>query len=77
MKKKYIIPYQYIIVGTAEVEAESLEEATNIVELDAPCPEPANMINPDPTEEIKKVRFSYLSDSFEVHSDDLDIVNDL
>ena len=74
MKKKFIIPYQYIIIGTAEVEAETLEEATELVSNDAPCPEPVSpMLNF--TDEILKVRFSYLSDSFEIHEDDLDIVN--
>ena len=69
--KKYTIPYQYIVIGHATVFANSLEEAVDLVEANAPCPEPADQEAID--EEILKVNFSYLEDSFEIHHDDLDL----
>jgi hypothetical protein len=73
--RTYTIPYQYTIIGTATVEANSLEEAARLVEYNAPCPEPEDQLVED--DQIKKVRFSYLSESFEIHQEDLDIMNDL
>ena len=69
-KKKFIIPYQYTIVAHATVYADSLEEALEIVEHDAPVPEPSKMLNEF---DIAEVKFSYLHDSFEIHEDDLDL----
>lgn len=68
----YTIPYQYTIIGHAKVVASSLEEAVELVETDAPCPTPQDLFLND---EIKKVFFSYLGESFEIHHDDLDIMN--
>lgn len=73
--KTYTIPYQYTIIGTATVQANSLEEAARFIEYNAPCPEPEDQLVED--DQIKKVRFSYLSESFEIHHEDLDIVNNL
>lgn len=70
-KKKFTIPYQYTIIGHATVFADSLEEAVSLLEYNAPCPEPADQEAVD--EEITKVDFSYLDDSFEIHHDDLDL----
>lgn len=68
----YTIPYQYTIIGHAKVVASSLVEAVELVELNAPCPTPLDAVEDD---EIKKVNFSYLKESFEIHHDDLDIMN--
>ncbi len=73
--KKYTIPYQYTIIGTATVEANSLEEAVSYIQYNAPCPEPQDQLVED--DQLKKVRFSYLDESFEIHEEDLDIVNEL
>ena len=74
--KTYKIPYQYTIVGTATVVANSLEEAVQITNDVAPCPTPHDYLIPfGGDQEIKKVVFSYLSESFEIHEEDLDIVN--
>jgi hypothetical protein len=73
--KTYTIPYQYTIIGTATVVANSLEEAVSFIEYNAPCPEPQDQLVED--DQIKKVVFSYLDESFEIHEEDLDIVNDL
>lgn len=72
--KTYTIPYQYTIIGTATVVANSLEEAVSCIEYNAPCPEPQDVVEDD---QIKKVVFCYLDESFEIHEEDLDIVNDL
>jgi hypothetical protein len=70
-KKKFTIPYQYTIIGHATVFADSLDEAVELVQDGAPCPEPADKETVD--ENITKVNFSYLEDSFEIHEDDLDL----
>ena len=73
--KTYTIPYQYTIIATATVVAVNLEEALSCIEYNAPCPEPTqDHLGED---EIKKVEFSYLDESFEIHEEDIDIVNDL
>lgn len=72
---KYTIPYQYTVIGHATVMANSLEEAVELTTDSAPCPIPENERGAD--EQIIKVRFSYLNESFEIHEEDLDIVNNL
>lgn len=74
--KIYKIPYQYTIVGTAHVMAESLEEAVEAVEYDADCPTPPDFEYFEGQSQIKKVNLSYLNESFEIYHDDLDILND-
>jgi hypothetical protein len=71
--KTYTIPYQYAIAGIATVVANSLEEAVSFIAYNAPCPEPQDVVEDD---QIKKVEFSYLDESFEIHEEDIDIVND-
>ena len=68
-KHKFIVNYQYTIVGEAEVWAATLEEAIEVVQSDAPCPEPYNIHKLDYTDEIHAVEFSYLDGSCEVHED--------
>lgn len=70
---RYTIPYQYTIVGHATVFAESLEEAVELVQDSAPCPEPDNSQPKLVDMNITNVKFSYLEDSFEIHEDDLDL----
>jgi hypothetical protein len=72
--RTYTIPYQYTIVGHATVEAKNLEQAVDLVNFKVQCPVPKDI---EDLNEIKKVAFCYLSESFEIHEDDLDIVNDL
>jgi hypothetical protein len=72
--KTYTIPYQYTIVGHAYVEAKNLEQAVDLVHFKVQCPVPKDIEN---LNEIKKVSFFYLNESFEVYEDDLDIVNNL
>jgi len=73
-KHKFIVPYQYTVIAHAEIWAESLEAAVELVQ-DAPCPTPEDVTKDDYTDEIHVVEFSYLQDSFEVHEEDLDIYN--
>jgi hypothetical protein len=72
--KTYTIPYQYTIVGHATVVAENLSQAVDLVNFKVQCPVPEDIAN---LNEIRKVAFSYLNESFEIHEEDLDIVNDL
>lgn len=72
---KYIIPYQYTVIAHAYVMAESLEDAVELVDLKAQCPVPPDIENLD--DQITRINLSYLSESFEIHHDDLDVVNDL
>lgn len=72
---KYTIPYQYTVIGHATVMANSLEEAVELVNDAAPCPIPQDEHSVD--DQITKVFFSYLGESFEIHEEDLDIVNNL
>jgi len=73
--KTYTISYQYTIVGHATVEAKNLEQAVDIASHHSPTPLPNDIENWHSN--IPKVNLSYLSESFEIHEDDLDIVNDL
>ena len=73
--KKYTIPYQYTVIAHANVMAESLESAVELVDLKAQCPVPQDIEDLDP--QIERINLSYLSESFEIHHDDLDIVNNL
>jgi hypothetical protein len=75
MKKKFIVPYQYTIIGKAVVYAETLEQALENMEHGAPCPEPQPQTFPNDVHEINSVKYSYLDDSFEIHHDDLDLYN--
>ena len=72
---KYTIPYQYTVIAHAHVMAESLESAVELVDLKAQCPIPQDIEDLDP--QILRINLSYLSESFEIHKEDLDIVNDL
>lgn len=72
-KKKFVIPYQYTIIAHAFVMADSLEEAVELLQDGAPCPTPDDMGIVENCEEINKVGFYYLEDSFEIHHDDLDL----
>ena len=71
---KYTIPYQYTVIAHATVMANSLEEAVELIDLKAQCPVPQDIAN---LNEIRKINFSYLGESFEIHHEDLDIVNNL
>lgn len=75
-KKKYTIPYQYTVIGHAIVYADSLTEAVNLVQSDAPCPDPDDQILGGQILDeaaLVGVRFSYLEDSFEIHEEDLNL----
>lgn len=75
-KKTYTIPYQYTVFAYATVLANSLDEAVELVQMDAPCPDPADIeTSEDP--DIVKINFSYLEGSCEVINDDLEIHNEI
>jgi len=63
MKTTHTIAYEYTVTGYATVVADSVEEAIAIVEADAPCPTPADIVVSDDPE-ITKVNFGYLEGSF-------------
>ena len=73
--KKYTIPYQYTVIAHAHVMAENLQDAVELIDLKAQCPVPQDIEDLDP--QIKRINLSYLSESFEIHEEDLDIVNNL
>jgi len=72
---KYTIPYQYTVIAHAAVMANSLEEAVELIDHKAQCPVPQDIIDLD--DQIKRINLSYLCESFEIHHEDLDIVNSL
>jgi hypothetical protein len=56
MKTTHTIAYEYTVTGYATVVADSVEKAIAIVEADAPCPMPADIVASDDPE-ITKVNF--------------------
>jgi hypothetical protein len=73
-KRIYIIPYTYKVLAYAHVEASSIDEAIELTEKDAPGFEPDDF---EGENEIKKVYFEELGNSFKVLKHEIRDHNDL